>query len=82
MWSEMWLRLGPLDAVLGLNKGGNGGRRNWELTLRRFVVFAQFDDLVDVLTSESLLDDNDIALERSVNWSWARVETLTSSSNG
>jgi hypothetical protein len=25
MWSEMWSRLDPRDAVLGLNKRGKGG---------------------------------------------------------
>src|SRR5882757_2034052 len=78
----MWSRLDPLDAVLGPNKGGEGGRRTWALTLRRFVVFAQFDDFVNVLTSKGLLDDDNIALERLVNWRKETVENLTSSSNG
>jgi hypothetical protein len=63
-------------------KGKGGGRRTCELTLRRFVVFAQFDDFVNVLTSKGLLDDDNIALERLVNWRKETVEILTSSSNG
>ncbi len=38
-----------------------------ELTFRGFVVFAQLDDFVNVLTSKSLLDDDDIALYRLTN---------------
>jgi len=34
-----------------------------KLTFRSFVVFAQFDNFVDVLSSKGFLNDNDIALE-------------------
>jgi hypothetical protein len=49
-------------------KGSSEGRRMWELTLRSFVVFTQFDDLVDVLTSKSLLNDDNIALKMLAKW--------------
>lgn len=48
----------------------------WELTLRGFVVFTQFDDLVDVLTSKSLLDNDDVALGMLVNWTYVAIMFL------
>ena len=53
------------SATSGIRAKQRGKMREigmWELTFGSFVVFAQFNDFINVLASKSFLNDNNIAL--------------------